>query len=431
MDRIDRTRRRKAKKKRGRDERKRAGKPRRRSPTASSQPNSPSVAPSEDASPLLAQMQSYLTCGELIGTRIPVETILKEIKKLEWSSALFMVASMAAFVANRGGPRSTDALAATRFELSKYAEHHPTVLAIVKALEQLDDGNPTRAIIHEQVLLHLAALVILYAGSSGRRPSGTELTFWALVLNDHLDQPEPTDSSLSSEEVLVAEIIRLGRFNWSHDRAALFARMQQIFKLQPHRGPWKAPEQWDEFKRSAFNVSADEFHRDLFGPSGVSFHHLGAQGERRGAPRPSRGPFEMGWTVLLAKTAPSQRRFPSKPHNGSRATESPTQESAERITLRLPSTFYLKPLVRLDDDRSAFALSPWLLLEQLRIGLWGRPPRCRGDRAQPHRTGHLLSGTCSERWCGQSRNNRSQLSSVLRQVGSSAFCRAILISLRT
>jgi hypothetical protein len=343
-------------------------------------------------------MQPYLTCSELIGYRIPVETILKQITELEWSSSLLMVASMAAFVANRGGPASADALAATRFELSQYSEHHQTVLAVVKALERLDDGNPTRAIIHEQVLLHLAALVILYAGSDGRKPSGTEVTFWALVLNDHLDQPEPKESALSDEEALVAEVIRLGRFNWVHDRAALFARMQQILKIQPHRGPWSAPEQWADFKRSAFNMSADEFLETYLGP--LAF-------------------LAMSWCIKGKNdTMPGPVVHPSKwlegttQHDSALANTFLQSLTTDREHLRgllkkvpsglpqLPSAFYLKPLVRLDDDRLV-ALSPWLLLEQLRIGLWGHLRTAAERSGATSQNWTSTFGDLFERWCAQ------------------------------
>ena len=82
--------------------------------TAPHQTSSSTVAPFENTSPLMAQLQAYLTCSELIGTKIPVETILKEIKELEWSSSLFMVAGPCGAYPSTEGSSPTDALEADK-----------------------------------------------------------------------------------------------------------------------------------------------------------------------------------------------------------------------------------------------------------------------------------------------------------------------------
>jgi hypothetical protein len=274
------------------------------------------------------------------------------------------------------------------------------VLTIVEALRRLDGGKPTRAVIHEQVLLHLAALVILYAGSEGRTATGTELTFWALVLNDHLDQPEPKDSRLSGEEVLVADIIRISRFNWSHDRAALFARMQQIFKLQPHRGPWKAPEQWDEFKRSAFDMSADEFLETCLGPLAFLSVIWGGKGTNGTIPGPIVGPSK--WLEGTGRHGSALAKSFLQSLTTDREQLQGLLEKMPSGLPQLPSAFYLKPLVRLDEDRLV-ALSPLLLLEQLRVGLWGRLRAAAGKKGAGVSSQDWTStfGDLFEMWCGQ------------------------------
>ena len=247
--------------------------------------------------------------------------------------------------------------------------------------------------------------MILYAGSEGRTATGTELTFWALVLNDHLDQPEPKGSRLSDEEVLVADIIRISRFNWSHDRAALFARMQQIFKLQPHRGPWKAPEQWDEYKRSAFDMSADEFLETCLGPLAFLSVIWGGKGKDGTIPGPIVGPSK--W---LEGTGQHDNALAKSFLQSLTTDREQLQGLLKKMPSglpQLPSAFYLKPLVRLDEDRLV-ALSPLLLLEQLRVGLWGPSglPQGRRERAYRHKTGPRPSETCSK--CGVDRSQRSR-----------------------
>jgi hypothetical protein len=66
---------------------------------------------------------------------------------------------------------------------------------------------------------------------------------------------------------------------------------------------------------------------------------------------------------------------------------------------QLPSAFYLKPLVRLDDDRLV-ALSPWLLLEQLRVGFWGRLRAAVKGSGATSQNWTSTFGDLFERWCG-------------------------------
>jgi hypothetical protein len=398
MNRLNRTRRRRAEKKRERDERKRAQQRQRRSSILPRLPPSPSAVPPEDVSPLLAHMHSYLPCSELISEKIPVAAILKQIEELEWSSSLLMVACMAAFVANRGGPASQEALEATRFELSRYDGHHRKVLTIVDALKRFDNGTPTRAIIHEQVLLHLAALVILYAGDKGRTASGTELTFWTLVLNDHLDEADAQDSQLSDQEDLVAKVARLGRFNWMHDRVAVFARMQEILKVQPHRGHWHEPDRWEQFKRAAFNMSVEEFMETCLGPLVFLSASWGLKNNDDKIYSPLIDPGK--WLEGTARHDSAAARALVQSLTTDREELKGLLKKEPSGLPQLPSAFYLKPLVRLDDDRLV-ALSPWLLLEQLRVGLWGRlrgAVKASGATSQDWTS---TFGDLFERWCGR------------------------------
>jgi hypothetical protein len=316
--------------------------------------------------PPVPNTSAYLTYSELIGQKLPIQTILGQIGELEWSSALTMVAAIASVVANRGGPSSAEASELTRVELMQYRASHPLVANVIARLKGFD---PDRAIVHEQILLHLASLMVLHAGDRGRTATFAEITFWALVLNDYLDEPEPTDTTLSPREILVADMIRLGRFNWMRDRVAIVARMAALFQLQPPRGRWAAPDKWAEFQTAAFGMSAVEFLETYLGPL-IFISTL--WGRRRQEDGLRVGPVvrPAAWLEGARIDAESAKNFLADLTADRGGLRSLLGTKSNGLP-QAPSAIYRTPLIKLDEDRS-LAVSPWLLLEQLRVGLWAR-----------------------------------------------------------
>ena len=208
-------------------------------------------------------LQPYLTYEELMGEKLPANELIAHISTIDFDFAIRSVAMLASIVANYGGPRSSEARKHSFFELAGYKTVNPQLGAVVDRLRVLPPG---RVIAHEEGLAYLTALIISFAIEGGRKCSPAEITFLALATNDYLVGAHPPEDGLTELESLMADVVRIGRFNWNHDSAAEFARGCALMRQHPKRGSWKTHEDWISLQRNAFGMTLDEYLENYLGP---------------------------------------------------------------------------------------------------------------------------------------------------------------------
>ena len=137
------------------------------------------------------------------------------------------LAEFSALVANnsegRGRNRANKLLAKGLGKLTTSDPGMQQLLA--RGREYVRRADEALIIAHEEGLSHLEHLVLLHGSDDENEiPSDGEIALWLLAAADHLgDWAEPDDRTLTTREELIAEEVRVHRYNRSLDaqRASL------------------------------------------------------------------------------------------------------------------------------------------------------------------------------------------------------------------
>ncbi len=194
------------------------------------------------AHPSMRYNLPYETAERIFGTPMSAEVLRELVQQFSWKEALFMLAHLAAIVANAGeGPLSERVRRLTVDPL----------LTITSPQEHLLRGrrfaqaNRDRIVLaHEEVILYLEHLVLLEGAETENRPPDVQISLWLAGANSYLGQwSEPEDAPGSEFERLCAEMIRLTRFNNHPDLVREWVRTHHMFSVRPSNGPLSGEEE--------------------------------------------------------------------------------------------------------------------------------------------------------------------------------------------
>ncbi|MDC0678730.1 hypothetical protein [Sorangium atrum] len=323
---------------------------------------------------------------------MPVDILLDYFRKLERASTFTMLAHLAAIIANTDdGILGETSRLLTRSALI-FSPGDSAVESAVReyVLSAADD----RAIAHEQVIYFAQAIALLECPEVGETPTEGLIAFLLLAANDHVhDWLAPDSSRLDLLDKTVADFWFLSLFNHGGDPLRQLARTVLMMDQQPRINALSDPTKWRELQRHALGAPFPEYLDSFLSPIFMLSRFWGESAppvmnpsslfkETSLAPGVGeRWLAELTWSLDEAATHLESRRRPNGlPH--------------------APTIFYRKPFVSVRPD-VVVASSPWMVAQQLTIGLWGRFNAAaktmfekRGNQIWSSTFGELF-----ERWC--------------------------------
>ncbi|WP_437894790.1 hypothetical protein [Sorangium sp. So ce124] len=303
-----------------------------------------------------------------------------------------MLAHLAAIIANTdGGVFGEESRLFTRSALV-FSPGDSAVESAVReyVLSAADD----RAIAHEQVIYFSQAIALLECPEVGETPTEGLIAFLLLAANDHVhDWLSPDNVDLDALDDAVADFWFLGLFNHGGDPLQQLVRMVLMMEQQPRINALSDPNKWHELQRHALGTTFPEYLDSFLGPIFMFGRHWGKDSPPVINPSSlfkhtdlapgvgERWIAELTWSLDdAASHLASRKRSNGLPH--------------------APTIFYRKPFVSVRPD-VVVASSPWMVAQQLTIGLWGRFNAAANTMFG--RSGNQIwsstFGELFERWC--------------------------------
>jgi hypothetical protein len=300
----------------------------------------------------------FLGAAEVFKTR-PVAPLVirRHFRALRWETTFKQLAGMAARL------YSTGITGAYQSALLRLLARSPGLDPISAAMSlTLRPFVGRRPILHERVLYSMFQLAAEECQLVGRDPSDVELTYLALLVNDHVERGY---DDASNEPLAFASSIALAlRFNHRRDTLRTLARTQAILR---DRAPDQSalarnPQLWLQIQQRAFGG------RDLDAYLSLFVHPMSMFAEAHwGSPRTPT------WAPSIDVTA-WYRNAPELIHVVERWLDSMTTTQAELAASRsgsdipsVPRTLLRAPFVRFGNEY--WAASPWSVLRQLHTGV--------------------------------------------------------------
>lgn len=332
--------------------------------------------------------KSWTTLHQLVGYKMPLVDIVATIRKFDRREGLFILAQIAADLANRrGGVTGPYARAWTHDLLvQRIGSSNPLEDAVSRAVSQLGPGT---AIAHAHVLFVLQHLMLQCGSETQRVAHHGELAFLMLALNDHLPQWVEESPNLSTTEEALGSMLFATVFNETSDDPIRFVlRITEILSGEIQDGPIAASE-WEEIQREAFGCSFKEYVQRFVVPVFMFSRTWGSV--EPPALRPSawaKGPTGDHYRRWFAEA--------STPLGAPAADPS----AAEGIpSLRLPGSFFRYPFVQVDD--TAVCVSPWHVRDHASLGTWSKLNNASKKVLNTDSNQRFTStfGYLFERWC--------------------------------
>lgn len=329
--------------------------------------------------PAFDHMETYLCASEIFGNPAPARAIIDYVRKLHRIPAFAMLAALAATLANVS-PKSKRARALTTGALAA-ARHH--VDPRVQRAGDFCASHPERVIAHERVIYWLQALVLVECEEGDRAPGMADLAWLMLLANDHIDAAsarapgEPIDKL----DAALASFARESRFNVGGDPLAAVMRGYDITRTLPEKGPLADASAWEALERRAFyGMRFHDYFIEVLAP-------LVAESVRWGLT--DAGTTGASMPVIDRANWYAQTR--SRPQYADDVFDRLSVSLRDAINAsradigsdglpQSPSVFAQRPFLQLEDGR-LIAASPWLVRQQIRLGLWGA---CRGAAVALH-----------------------------------------------
>ena len=307
-------------------------------------------------------LQQYWTLSACTGQEMPTDQLVALVRQHNWVDGLKAVATMSAIAANARDPKakarwSTDALIA---ELDRGGLGNAAMASRLR-----EDLN--RPIVHEEGLLVLQTLFVLYGAEEGGRPaSPAHVAFLLLALSDHLGT-EDGDTTLTRTEKGLAIVARAMRFDRVEDLLRELARAEALFNERRVHAALLDEESWGNFLQEALGASLEEFVDRRLTPLAllssmwgveedpvwyfplIDVHQWTAEVEGRDFP------------VLAEDLAWSRDEL-----------QVHLKASARHLIPQHTGHFYRKPFVKLSDGRHILAVSPRAVRWILRAAAWAR-----------------------------------------------------------
>ena len=331
--------------------------------------------------PSFEYIKPFLCGSELTGAPARKAAIIEYLRPFGRVPTFWKLAVVAATIANRGVTSrlarqlTTDALIAHTSNVNPWAH----------SIADFASTHRERVIAHERVVYWLQCLALAVCGESDAEPSWADLAWLMLRANDHLDGvAEPSDgATISWLERTLATFAVVSRFNTGGDPLAAHVRGYEMTSIRPQDGRLATAEAWEKLQREAFHgATFHDYFVEILSPLYLVSSMWGARSDPAHPIDPP---------VIHPERWYAETR--SKPEAAAEVFErlSVSIEEARRELLgdldtdgvpRSPTTFAHRPFLKIADG-TLIAASPWLLREQLRLGLWDR---CR-------RASHALHGT--------------------------------------
>jgi hypothetical protein len=364
-------------------------------------------------------MAPYQNGEAVFGEKVPVDFLIDRIKQCEWRTSLVRLARISAILANdEAGPTSRRALHLTKTAINQLTASTPEGQAMLQRGRQYV-ANSSEAIIvaHEEALVFLEHLVVLYGGDGADGPTDAELSLWLLGASDHLDEWKEEDGRvLSDTEKSAAELVKTFRYNRSSvDEMRLHLRASVLFATPPENGPFNASNRWVELQHVAFG---DTFER-YFEAFALPLNLLSKTWGRAATDNPPVLSFD-----TMRKAFGTDGSFFVDRLRELTATRGELQvEIRKRMRVgdvlpHAPTALLRKPFVDLENGE-VVAASPWYVWLLFRTGIWARyldaAKTLIGDAKRGGDEWTVAFGQMLEQWC------RDYAKRAEHAAGSSAF----------
>jgi hypothetical protein len=173
---------------------------------------------------------AYATAEQIFGRSMTADELISRVRTYSWKEAFIRVALLGGLVANSSdGAFSEVVRQRTVDQIPKLTgASASTLLAHGRAYVAANRNQI--ALAHDEALSFLQHLILLEGADDGDAPGDPEIAFWLAGANGHLDQ---WIESSDGNDALMAEIIRILRFNNQPDALAELVRTRLLFGTRP------------------------------------------------------------------------------------------------------------------------------------------------------------------------------------------------------
>lgn len=327
-----------------------------------------------------ANISAYLCGSEISGSPATKAAIVARMRRFGRVPTFWKLSAIAATIANHGVTSRRARRVTTDVLIAQARSVDPRVQVVADFVS----ARRERVLAHEHVIYWLQCLALVVGSDSETEPSWFELAWLMLGANDHL---QPTLQSGSGPatggiEQALAMFATTSRFNVNSDPVAAHLRGYEITCTSPQTGPLSTRSAWEELHEAAFHGTFHDYFIEILSPLVVVSHKWGLRADAEGsieAPvvHPDRW-YDNARIRPAAATAVFERLSISE----SEARAQLLRDLDGDGIPRSPTIFAHRPFLKLDDG-TLIAASPWLLREQLRLGLWDACRRASHSRHGP------------------------------------------------
>jgi hypothetical protein len=304
----------------------------------------------------------YVDGTTVFGGPITPADLVDRIKAFNWRDAFVRLGQLAADVAHdNSGPRSKKVQRWAREQILSMTGTDPRSMARAHAWARSSDDA---VIVHEEGIDYLEHLVLMYGLEEGDAPPSYQLVLWLIGVGQFLGEWE-SDADSNQTEQLIAEIVRVARFNNHEDPVNLLVRAREMFGTPPFQGPLSDPTTWAAIQEAAFGQTFEQHFEARVVPLYGESLSWGSDDQKLPVLVPDEWVRNLGedgkvisrWVFDLAKSR-------NEIADLSRARMLP-----DGLLPRAPTALLRHPIVRLSEDQVGVA-SPWRVLAHLRTGIW-------------------------------------------------------------
>ena len=357
------------------------------------------------ASNPLAFNGPYENGKTVFGEPVPADLLVDHIKTFDWRESFIRLGHLASVLANdEAGAESERAVRLTAQGINALTASTPQDRALLqRGRAYVANARRPLVVAHEEAIVFLEHLVLLYGAEGGDAPSEAELAFWLLSASDHLEAwNEPDARQLDDTDMLAAEMVKAFRFNRSSvDEVRLLSRARGIFNTPPAEGTFATPDAWSNLQKSAFGDDFTHYFECFVIPLIMLSHSWGKHADIKRAipvlvPEHLRKHFGAEGDYFVTHLAEL-----TCTRDEARA-EILKRMRPDGLLPHAPTALLRKPFVDLQNGGEIVAASPWYVRAIGRTGIWAK--YLAGAKAQlgDKRGGDEWSiafGQMLEDWC--------------------------------
>jgi hypothetical protein len=326
--------------------------------------------PATSTHPSIAYAAPYDTAETLFGKEMSAQELIDRVRSFSWAGSFLQLACLAAVVANEpGGSLSERVRRLTVDPISRLTGNATCAGLLARGQAAVQSRRDQIILAHEEVISFLQHLVILEGAESGDAPGAPEVALWLAGANGQLARWSVEErESLSDDEALAAELVRISRFNNRPDPLRALVRTHCIFGRKPSTGTLNDAERWRAVVVAAYPSGFDESFETGLGLVAMQAQRWGTQDD------PSTYPV-MNLDRFLAQSRITREAFVNALH-GYIAKREELRTVIRKRTRQdglphSPSALFHTPLVELEPG-VLVAASPWAVTGLLRTGVWAR-----------------------------------------------------------